>query len=86
MKFEQIKEESPDDFRRLTGMKRTPFDVMVSLLRDAEAVLKSYGGKPNKRSIVDRWLMPLEHLGAYRTYFHISRSYGIRERSCYRSL
>ncbi len=86
MKFEQIKEESPDDFRRLTGIKRTTFDVMVSILSDAEAVLKSYGGKPNKLSIVDRLLMTLEYLREYRTYFHISRSYGISESSCYRNI
>ena len=30
--------------------------------------------------------MTLEYLGEYRRYFHISRSYGIRERSCYRNI
>lgn len=86
MKFEQIKEESPDDFRRLTGIKRTTFDVMVSLLSDAECALKAHGGKPNKLSIADRLLMTLEYLREYRTYFHISRSYGISESSCYRNI
>lgn len=86
MKFEQIKEESWDNFRRLTGIKRTTFDMMVSILKDAEHVLKAQGGKPNKLSIADRLLMTLEYLREYRTYFHISRSYGISESSCYRNI
>jgi hypothetical protein len=86
MKFDQIKEESPEDFRRLTGIKRTTFDVMIALLQEREAVLKAQGGKPNKLSIENRLLMTLEYLREYRTYFHISRSYGISESACYRNI
>ena len=86
MKFEQIKDEVPEGFRRLTGVKRTTFDVMTTILREAEVVLKAQGGKPNKLSIEDRLLMTLEYLREYRTYFHISRSYGISESACYRNI
>lgn len=86
MKFEQIKEESGDDFRRLTGIKRATFEVMISILSEAEAALKAQGGKPNKLAIEDRLLMTLEYLREYRTYFHISRSYGISESACYRNI
>jgi len=86
MKFEQIKEESPEGFRRLTGIKRTTFDVMANILSKADAILKSQGGKPNKLTIEDRLLMALEYLREYRTYFHISRSYGISESACYRNI
>lgn len=86
MKFEQIKEESPDDFRRLTGIKRTTFDVMINKLSEEEAILKVQGGKPNKLGIENRLLMTLEYLREYRTYFHISRSYGISESACYRNI
>ena len=86
MKFEQIKDEFPEGFRRLTGIKRTTFDVMITILTKAEAVLKAEGGKPNKLSVEDRLLMTLEYLREYRTYFHISRSYGISESACYRNI
>jgi len=86
MKFEQIKDESPEGFRRLTGIKRTTFDVMVTILNEAEIQLKAQGGKPNKLSIEDRLLMALEYLREYRTYFHISRSYGLSESACYRTI
>ena len=55
-------------------------------MREAEAVLKAQGGKPNKLVIEDRLFMTLEYLREYRTYFHISRSYGISESSCYRNI
>jgi hypothetical protein len=86
MKFEQIKEESEEDFRRLTGIKRKTFEVMVNILHKAELLLKAQGGKPNKLSLQDRLLMSLEYLREYRTYFHISRSYGISESACYRNI
>ena len=86
MKFEQIKEEPEEDFRRLTGIKRGTFGVMIEILRIADDVLKAQGGKPNKLIMEDRLLMTLEYLREYRTYFHISRSYGISESACYRNI
>lgn len=41
MKFEQIKDESQEGFRRLTGIKRTTFEVILIILRQAEALLKA---------------------------------------------
>ncbi|TDT67472.1 DDE superfamily endonuclease [Allofrancisella inopinata] len=86
MKFEQIKDESPEGFRILTGVKRTTFTVMTKILNEAQSQLKAQGGKPNKLSIEDRLLMTLEYLREYRTYFHISRSYGLSESTCYRNI
>ncbi len=86
MKYEQIKDESQEGFRRLTGIKRTTFDVMINILSEADTLLKFQGGKPNKLAIEDRLLMALEYLREYRTYFHISRSYGISESACYRNI
>ena len=86
IKFEQIKDESEEGFRRLTGIKRTTFASMLSILRKAEVVMKARDGKPNKLTLEERLLMALEYLREYRTYFHISRSYGISERACYRNI
>jgi hypothetical protein len=86
MKFEQIKDESEEGFRRLTGIKQTTFDVIIRILNQTETLLKERGGKPNKLSIEDRLLMTVEYLREYRTYFHISRSYGISESACYRNI
>ena len=86
MRFNQLAKETSENFRRLTGIKRTTFNLMATILSQAEVRLKLQGGKPNKLSIEDRLLMTLEYLREYRTYFHISRSYGISESSCYRNI
>ena len=86
MKFNQLEKESGENFRRLTGIKKTTFDLMINILNQAERKRKAQGGKPNKLSMEDRLLMTLEYLREYRTYFHISRSYGISESSCYRNI
>jgi len=81
-KFQQIKDESQDGFRRLTGIKRTTIDIMINILSEADALLNAHGGKPSKFTIEDRLLMALEYLRKYRTYFHISRNYGNSESAC----
>ena len=86
MKFEQIKDEVEKGFRRLTGVKRTTFEAMLTILSQAEKLLKAEGGKPSKLTLEDRLLMALEYLREYRTYFHISRSFGISESACYRNI
>jgi hypothetical protein len=86
MKFEQINKELPENFRRLTGVKRETFDKMLTILSGAEIALKLRGGKPTKLSLENRLLMTLEYWREYRTYFHISRSYGISESASYRNI
>lgn len=86
MKFEQIITINNEDFRRLTGIKRVTFNKMIEILNEAEQKLKAKGGKPNKLKMEDRLLMALEYLREYRTYFHISRSYGLSESACYRNI
>ncbi len=86
MRFETIKGIKNEDFRRLTGIKRVAFNRMVEILSEEEMVKKKAGGKPNKLSIEDRILMTLEYLREYRTYFHISKGYGVSESACFRNI
>jgi hypothetical protein len=84
MKYEKLKDFSAEEFRRLTGIKKTSFDKIVGILTEAEREKKKAGGKPNKLIMEDRLLMMLEYLREYRTYFHVASSYGISESACYR--
>jgi len=86
MKFTKIKHMNDEEFRRLTGIKRKTYDKMLGILNAAEKLKKVQGGKPNTVSMEDRLLMALEYLREYRTYFHISRSYGISESTCFRNI
>jgi hypothetical protein len=86
MKFEQVQSLKEEAFRRLTGVKRRTFDTMIDVLVKKENRKKAYGGKPNNLSLENRLLMTLEYLREYRTYFHISQSYGLSESACYRNI
>jgi hypothetical protein len=86
LKYSQIKDLKEELFRRLTGIKAGTFNRMVQILSEADKKKKAKGGRRNKLSIEDRLLMALEYLREYRTYFHISRSYGVSESAAYLSI
>lgn len=83
MKFEKVKNLKPEEFRRLTGVKLDTFEKMLEIIDQAVKEKKSKGGRPNKLCTADMILMTLEYLREYRTYFHISTSYGISESNSY---
>jgi len=84
MRWEAINKLAADEFRRLTGAKKTTFDEMVKILDSAREQKKLRGGRKNKLSIEEVLLMTLEYLREYRTYFHVSKSYGISEGYAYK--
>ncbi len=84
MKYDQIKEFTDEQFRRLTGVKKSTFKKMVEILREADLNKKARGGRKSKLSIEGRLLMALEYIREYRTYFHIATSYGVSESVAYK--
>jgi len=85
MKYIKIKDFSEENFRRETGVKKKTFSLMVNVIKKVEKKKRSIkkGGRPKKLSVEDRLLMTLEYLREYRTYFHISNSYGVAESVCH---
>lgn len=86
MKFETVKELDDEKFRRLAGIKRTTFDKMVFILKQSDKDKKIHGGRKNKLTIENMLLMTLEYIREYRTYFHISQSYGVSESTAYKTV
>jgi hypothetical protein len=86
MKYDKIKNYKDEEFRRLSGVKRSTFKKMIEILEEAEKKKKVRGGKPNSLPMEERLLMTLEYLREYRTYFHVASSYGISESSGYRNI
>ncbi|SPR12744.1 IS5 family transposase ISOt6 [Orientia tsutsugamushi] len=86
MKFDQIKELKDEKFRRLTGVRKWTFSKMVDILRKADGLKKSRGGRKNKLNLEEQLLMVLEYLREYRTYFHISQNYVVSESSAYKAV
>ena len=86
MKFETVKGLDEEKFRRLTGVKRTTFDKMVSILEQSIQSRKTNQGRKKKLSIENMLLMTLEYIREYRTYFHVSQSYSVSESNAYKTV
>jgi hypothetical protein len=86
MKFEMVKDLDDEKFRRLTGVKRTTFSKMTLILEQSSNDKKINGGRKNKLSIENMLLMALEYIREYRTYFHVSQSYGVSESTAYKTV
>src|ERR1700675_586012 len=86
MKFEAVKDLDSEKFRRLTGVKRQTFDRMLSILEQDIKDRKTKKGRKKKLSLENILLMTLEYLREYRTYFHISQSYGVSESNTYKAI
>jgi transposase len=86
MKYERIKGVEDEKFRRLTGVNRSTFEKMVAILSEADKKKQERGGRKPKLILEDRLLMALEYIREYRTYFHVSQSYGVSESTCYETI
>ena len=78
-KFKKVKEEH---FKRLVGVKRETFEVMVEEYKKAEEERKKghkIGGRKPKLCEEDRVLFMLEYYREYRTLYHMGIDYGISE-------
>ena len=82
MRYEEIKNRSEKDFKRLTGVEHETFQKMVSVL---EYEMSSFG-RPSKMSRADQLLMTLMYWREYRTQFHIAQAYGISESAVCRTI
>lgn len=86
MFYEKLQNKSEVEFKRLTGVKRPTFKLMVEQLTVKYIQDHALGGKPSKLPIEDKLLMALEYWREYRTYFHIGNSYGYSESQAYKSI
>jgi len=84
-KYKELEEFSEKQFRRLTGVQRGTFEKMVTVLLESKQRRYRKAGRKGTLSIEDKLLMALEYLREYRTYFHLGRSYGVSESTCYRA-
>jgi hypothetical protein len=78
MTYEQIENLQEKEFKRLCGVKPKLFNEMVDILKQELAKPRQRGGQA-KLIIEDQLLIALEYWREYRTYFHISKSWGIHE-------
>lgn len=86
MRYTDIQKYQGDNFKRLTGVQRSTFDLMVKAIKEHKVANRKHptrGAKP-KTSTEDGLLMLLMYYREYRTFFHIASAYGISEMQCWR--
>lgn len=83
-KYDTIKTLTDINFRRLTGIKKSTFELMLSVLSSEIVKNKRIKGRPSALTEADQLLMMLEYNREYRTYFHIAQSYQVSEATAYR--
>lgn len=78
MKFTQTKGLCPKKFKRLTGMSRRTFNLIVNIIKEYETNKKK-PGRPCTLIPEEQVLITIQYWREYRTYFHIGADWGVSE-------
>ena len=78
MKYWQARKLPSREFKRVTGVRRKTFQLMVRVVKTQQK-LKKKPGRPSKIIIENQVLLTLQYWREYRTYYHISQDWKINE-------
>ena len=81
-KIDKLRKVNEENFKRLVGVKKVTFEVMVEEYKKAEIERRKghkIGGRKPKLCEEDRVLFMLEYYREYRTLYHMGIDYGISE-------
>ncbi len=85
MKIEKAKQLTAKKFKRMTGVSRQTFKLMVDVVKASETKKKKPGRRP-KLIIEDQVLMVIQYWREYRTYYHIGLDWGLSESAVCRTV
>ena len=78
MTYADLKDLKPTAFKRFCGVKPHTFATMIKALQQREQQKKK-PGRAADLSLEDQLLLSLQYWREYRTYFHLSVSWGVSE-------
>jgi hypothetical protein len=82
MRFIEVSEYGEQQFYRLTGVKRSVFELMVEVVSAA----RSGRGRPATLGVCDQLLLTLCYWREYRSQFHVASSFGVSEATVCRTV
>ena len=82
MRFIEVSEYAEKQFFRLTGVKRSVFEMMVEVVSVAQRGF----GRPRKLSVEDQVLLTLCYWREYRRQFHVASSFRVSEATVCRTI
>jgi len=77
--YERLKQIKPAEFKRLVGVKKETFEVMLEVYNDYHQKKKEQGGRPNRLLPETQLLLMLEYYREYRSLAHMAFDYEISE-------
>ncbi len=85
MKIEKAKQLTARKFKRMTGVSRQTFELMVDVVK-ADAQKKKKPGRRSKLIVESQVLMVIQYWREYRTYYHIGLDWGLSESAVCRAV
>jgi hypothetical protein len=85
MKYEEVSRYEDKKFKRVVGVNRVTFKLMIDVL-DKEYRKKHMRGRSTKLSVEDMLLIAMEYWYEKRTYEQIAASYGLAASNVYRTI
>ncbi len=85
VKFGRAKQLTSRKFKRMSGVSRRTFELMVDVVK-TDAQKKKKPGRRPKLIIEDQVLMVLQYWREYRTYYHIGLDWGLSESAVCRTV
>lgn len=82
MFYDTMKDRTPEHFKRLSGVSKETFALMIQVLQER---LPAFG-RPPTLSVEDHLLMVLMYWREYRTQEHIGSTYGVYETTAGRTV
>lgn len=82
MRFIEVSEYGEQSFFRLTGVKRSVFELMAEVVSRSQRAF----GRPRSLSVEDQLLLTLCYWREYRSQFHIGSSFGVSEATVSRTI
>jgi len=81
--WKDLKKRTDKEFRRLSGVERTTFLMLIQLLRPAWNKRRKSGGPKSKLNINNQLLLTLSYWRNYSTYLETGAKYGVSESRAY---
>jgi hypothetical protein len=85
MKYEEVSRYEDKKFKRVVGVNRMTFKLMIDVL-EKEYRKKHMRGRSTKLSVEDMLLIAMEYWYEKRTYEQIAASYGLAASNIYRTI
>ncbi len=85
MKYEEVCRYEDKKFKRVVGVNRMTFKLMIDVL-EKEYRKKHMRGRSTKLSVEDMLLIAMEYWYEKRTYEQIAASYGLAASNVYRTI